>query len=390
MARYRQTEEIVKLMNNPNIISVLSATKVVQKPSAGDPRTMVLNPGKTVVVEKTAAANVPLAANQYTQMMFNFSLFLGLAVQAYEATLVSDDTPFDRFMGAPSLGIAADPTALTPQQRLGLSIFMDLDPNLGAKCASCHVPPVTSGHTVLDYQPDSQGVPSLSSGQSIEFMIMADNQETANYDHGMYNIGVRRTTEDEGRAGTAPFVNSLTGKPFPLSVVELAALRHAGKLPPDVARFVPNVPILPRRVTKGAFKVPDLRNIKFTGPYFHNGDSATLRQVVEFYVRGGNFPNTNLHDLTVDVEGIPGLAFPRSSPNAKASVEALVAFLAEGLKDERVAFEKAPFDHPQLIVPVGSSLVNPGGDLKMKIDAVGQFGRGREIPTFLNLDPQQP
>ena len=31
-------------------------------------------------------------------MEYNFSLFFGLAVQAYEATLVSDDTPFDRFL----------------------------------------------------------------------------------------------------------------------------------------------------------------------------------------------------------------------------------------------------------------------------------------------------
>jgi hypothetical protein len=148
--------------------------------------------------------------------------------------------------------------------------------------------------------------------------------------------------------------------------------------------------MLPRRVTNGAFKAPNLRNIKFSGPYFHVGDSETLRQVVEFYVRGGNFPNTNLHDKTVDVDGIPPLAFPEFNPVAEANIEALVDFLAEGLKDERVAFEEAPFDHPELRVPNGSPKSDSSKDLFIEIPAVGKEGRATELPTFLNLDPQQP
>jgi cytochrome c peroxidase len=34
----------------------------------------------------------------------------------------------------------------------------------------------------------------------------------------------------------------------------------------------------------GAFKVPTLRNVAVTPPYFHNGSFDTLREVVEFYV----------------------------------------------------------------------------------------------------------
>ena len=219
-------------------------------------------------------------------------------------------------------------------------------------------------------------------------MVMGDNQQTANYDHGMYNIGVRRTTEDVGRAGTAPFINPLTGKRVPAFLGGAGGSATADKLPPDVARFVPNPPMLPRRVTNGAFKVPNLRNIKFTGPYFHNGDSATLRQVVEFYTRGGNFPNTNLHDMTVDVDGIPPLMFPEFFPSAQENVQALVDFLAEGLTDQRVAFEKAPFDHPQLFIPNGQDI--NGQDVMEELPAVGQNGRATPIPTFLNLDPQQP
>jgi cytochrome c peroxidase len=34
----------------------------------------------------------------------------------------------------------------------------------------------------------------------------------------------------------------------------------------------------------GLFKVPTLRNIAITAPYFHNGVLSTLRQVIEWYV----------------------------------------------------------------------------------------------------------
>lgn len=40
----------------------------------------------------------------------------------------------------------------------------------------------------------------------------------------------------------------------------------------------------------GAFKVPTLRNVALTAPYFHNGKFATLREVVEFYVRRDTNP----------------------------------------------------------------------------------------------------
>lgn len=43
----------------------------------------------------------------------------------------------------------------------------------------------------------------------------------------------------------------------------------------------------------GAYKTPTLRNIADTAPYMHNGSEATLEEVVEYYVKGGN-PNSHL------------------------------------------------------------------------------------------------
>jgi cytochrome c peroxidase len=37
----------------------------------------------------------------------------------------------------------------------------------------------------------------------------------------------------------------------------------------------------------GAYKTPSLRNVALTAPYMHDGSKATLREVVEFYNRGG-------------------------------------------------------------------------------------------------------
>lgn len=45
-----------------------------------------------------------------------------------------------------------------------------------------------------------------------------------------------------------------------------------------------------RRDLCGAFKVPTLRNVAITAPYFHNGVFKTLREVVSFYVRRDTNP----------------------------------------------------------------------------------------------------
>lgn len=46
--------------------------------------------------------------------------------------------------------------------------------------------------------------------------------------------------------------------------------------------------IRPVAAMKGAFKTPTLREIEMTAPYFHNGAATTLREVVDYYARGGD------------------------------------------------------------------------------------------------------
>src|SRR4028119_1628675 len=58
----------------------------------------------------------PSATDEFSVMDYNFSLFFGLAIQLYESTLISDDSPFDRFMEGNS-------NALTEQQKQGMELF---------------------------------------------------------------------------------------------------------------------------------------------------------------------------------------------------------------------------------------------------------------------------
>ncbi len=130
--------------------------------------------------------------------------------------------------------------------------------------------------------------------------------------------------------------------------------------------------------------------MELTGPYFHNGGQSTLMQVVDFYNRGGDFDNRDVDD------NIHSLGL------AEVDRQDLVNFML-ALTDDRVAFERAPFDHPSICLPngergdshavsVGTPL--PGGgpqpiaaDEQLCLDAVGAAGSATRVTPFLNANP---
>jgi hypothetical protein len=140
-----------------------------------------------------------------------------------------------------------------------------------------------------------------------------------------------------------------------------------------------------RDAVDGSFKVPILRNVELTGPYFHNGGQATLEQVVDFYNRGGDGAGTDAVNTTgfgINPTNRAPAIFPLNlTDDDKANV---VAFL-KALTDERVRWEKAPFDHPSLTVPNGhpfneTSVLRNGStvyamDSLMIVQATGAGGR---------------
>ena len=292
-----------------------------------------------------------LAENEYTMMMYNFSLFFGLAIQMYEQTLIADDTPVDRFL-------AGDQTALTAQEIEGFTLFNDK-----GRCINCH------GGAAF-----SNAESSHVKNQRLERMVMG-NDQVAVYDNGFYNIGVRPTDEDVGLGGVDPFG-------LPLSMTGLAQLGLLNNA---------NIAVDPteRIAVRGAFKTSQLRNVALTAPYFHNGGQATLRQVVQFYNRGADFNSVNQDDLDPDIRNL-GLA--------EHEIDALVAFLL-AMTDQRVENRSAPFDHPQLFVPYGHLEDGVGGvlpklddplageDLFLEIPATGAAG-GAPLDRFLDIIEQ--
>jgi len=300
-----------------------------------------------------------VTTTRYTVMEANFSLFWGLAILCYESTLVSDDTPYDQFA-------EGNAGALTPQQRLGLKVFV----KSGASCIACHAGPEFTGAaftTRID--------PARNEGV-IERMIMGDHLPAV-YDGGFYNIGVRKTADDIGLGALDPFGN-------PLSLARQEQLQ-----PGSVQdNFMGPVDPAERIAADGAFKTPSLRNVELTGPYFHNGSVATLADVVEFYTRGGNFRDQNLHDLDPEIHRQADLA---GHPMRQL---ALVAFL-KALTDERVRWYKAPFDHPELTLNAGapgseiSVLADPriagqAQDMRVTLPAIGRNGASTPLRPFLD------
>ena len=202
---------------------------------------------------------------------------------------------------------------------------------------------------------------------------------------------------------------------------------------------------VPNRVARdGAVKAPQLRNVELTGPYFHTGSYLTLRQVVDFYMRGGDFPVTNAEDrdpnlVRIDLQsfgfgttiglppqfqdGVPdAISQYAVFPDVNASTPepghltpehlkiALVKYLLS-MTDRRVKFEMAPFDHPELFIPLdgtapdntfarqgfldiddnpltGTPNVVPANPLFRHIAAVGAAGSPNPLPNFLGISSE--
>ncbi|MFL5274822.1 MAG: cytochrome c peroxidase [Anaeromyxobacteraceae bacterium] len=226
------------------------------------------------------------------------------------------------------------------------------------------------------------------------------------YDVGWYNVGVRPTTENVGLGGldlakrplswTEYFQTTLlnpasvlvpggglgcvdvNGNPAGVPLSAPLGSPFAGQVLDPATGF----PLLSGGLSKteatdvaGSFKTPMLRNVELTGPYFHTGGKATLRQAVELYDDGGNFANASL------------APFIRPLGLSEDQVAGLVAFLV-ALTDDRVLLEKPPFDHPELPLPVGQDAA--GADVVQVVPAVGAAGSAVPVPRFLGLNPFAP
>lgn len=379
-----------------------------------------------------APANDP--ASPYSQLEANFAMFFALSLQLYQATLISDDSPFDR-SATDAAGVPID--LPEPAQR-GFTAFRV------AHCALCHIGPlltpaaVVTNALLVESDPHAFGnetfvIPttrnvvtrnSMASGPAFVDTGFASNGATPEeWDPGLGGrdpFGNPLSFSDQYRewlAGNAaavvdPYVEDVRPCDFDLSIARDQAAAHPifftqaeGVVPQaqgtdgcfqPLGAFVPTPAAAAaelaspnntkmRSAAAGSFKIPTLRNVELTGPYMHNGGMATLDEVLESYTRGGNFEPGAKHVGTV---------FPQVALRLDAQTRAdIVAFLVS-LTDERVRWERAPFDHPELPVPhghAGDDVVAQGGnplgadlaaDEILVIPAVGASGRSEPLEPF--------
>ena len=352
-------------------------------------------PGWTTCGPRTVRAALPPGDNQDGQECFdmmeaNFSLFWGLAVQAYERTLLSGQTRFDVFVREVRATGASE--ALTPAELRGLHLFVT-----DGKCIECHLGAALTSASVARVQ--AVGVIRRAA------TALSGSLGPALLDEGFFNIGVQNRGDlglgrraepgvhpdgpplsfaaqyaegiaDRDFAGDgADVTGGMNLLPDPCGFEEPLTetdLRGAGiaRCPEDAAALNPEFgrdDLTGLRVAvNGAFKVPTLRNIEFTGPYMHNGGMSTLEQVMEFYNRGGDFVSPELAD------SIEPLDF------TDEQLADLVAFLRT-LADDRVLARRAPFDHPELFVAHGF-----GGDEAM-LDCMS----ATRVPVFTPEDEER-
>jgi cytochrome c peroxidase len=161
------------------------------------------------------------------------------AIATYERTLVSFNSPFDRY-------IAGDQSAISEQAKHGWELF-----NNKARCNKCHA----LDEKVCD--------PTLFT------------------DNDFHNIGIGilkhhvvplvQRTERELAQGLLPVIDA---KAIESEISALGRFLITRK-EPDIA----------------AFKTPDIRNIMVTGPYFHDGSQETLWDVMDHYNHGDGVTN---------------------------------------------------------------------------------------------------
>ncbi|MCF7968673.1 MAG: conjugal transfer protein [Methylococcaceae bacterium] len=355
-----------------------------------------------------------LDGTPYSHMEANFSLFFGLAIQLYEDTLISDQTPFDGPRDKDNY-----PINFTAQERHGLQLFLD------DHCFLCHLGPTLS----------SAANPEVYTSKTVKFHNVMDrggfNEESGGTDSAkpMLDIGFAITSVtpiayDPGIDYHDPWGNPLS---FTQQYIDWLANRDDPMVDPvqvlacdfqypfaldfpynelmsdpnakgkdcrgykELSRIpttavankelaLPNGGKLSAAIA-AAFKIPPLRNVELTGPYFHNGSTKSLEEVIEFYNRGGNNVGNPGHFET--------FVFPLGMTE-QDKVDLLV-FL-KTLTDERVRWERAPFDHPSIQIPRGAkpepSPLGPNlaADEYLEIPAVGKNGRNTAQGPLLPFD----
>ncbi len=174
---------------------------------------------------------------------------LGAALAAYQRTLVSGNSAFDRAV------YGGESNALSAQAARGLELFRGK-----AGCARCHT--IGPEHALFT-------------------------------DQALHNTGIGYARSMARPPPAA--VQVAPGLSMPIDFKQVAA---SSEIPPnDLGRY--EITLQP--ADRWRYKTPSLRNVARTAPYMHDGSLTTLAAVVDFYAAGG-IPNEGLDPLLKPLE----------------------------------------------------------------------------------------
>lgn len=186
-------------------------------------------------------ASDPEYAGQFKEVFGGRPTIGGLAkaIAAYERTLISGDSPVDRY-------VAGEIDALSEAARRGLTLFRGR-----ARCGVCHA--FNQNFAAFASFPFFTDGNYRNTGVSMNFSGF----------NALARQAMAASRDESGKRN-----------------LELAKHERAGEL----GRFI----FSGNTLDIGAFRTPSLRNVALTAPYFHDGSAAALEDVVRFYVKGGN------------------------------------------------------------------------------------------------------
>ena len=202
------------------------------------------------------------------------------AIASFERTVISGDSPFDRYY------FKGDKTALDDAQVRGFQLFIGQ-----GRCVSCHT--IEQDHALF----------------------------TDNRFHNI-GIGINAIQQDVPRLVKAFLEAKNQGGEVDVMVL-------TDKKTSELGRFA----VTDDTSEIGAFKTPTLRNIALTEPYMHDGSLKTLKEVVIHYNNGGvTQAGAKVNDF------LSGGIRPLNLTDAQ--IDDLVAFL-EALTSPQIARQSA-------------------------------------------------
>ncbi len=208
-----------------------------------------------------------------TRIYVNFAK----AIAAYEYTLISKDSAFDRWAAA-----SFAPGKLNPAAERGARLFVGK-----AACAECH-----SGPTFTDSEFHNIGVPQLGTYVPTTAECPAGGwcdcvtDDTALPQNCLpvgARDGLRKLRANRFRRDSEWSDDAECRSHFSFHTMQNYADGH----PDECDGKIKYYSLTLDDSFRGQWRTPNLRDVALTAPYMHNGMYVTLREVVEHYNAGG-------------------------------------------------------------------------------------------------------